>query len=96
MKPSTINRKVRVALKKHLLRGGLPPKIVRSQRIAGTDFRRYIVVAPKFENIAYHQRQDIVWRILECAIPNGEDRMLVSMIVTMSMKEWTDARRRGI
>ncbi len=60
---------------------------VECEPVKGTKLYRLFVVARQFEQMRPSERQDLVWRIIDKALPTPEDQMKISMVLTLSEKE---------
>lgn len=76
--------KLKDALANELKSGGIQAE-VSAEPVPTTKLFRVTVLAPKFRKMGHFERQDLVWRIAEKAIP--DDQLRISMILTLSDDE---------
>ncbi len=72
--------KLKEALVRELRKSGITAKVT-TEPVPATKLYRFLVVAPKFKNLMHSERQDLVWRIAEQAVPR--ELMRISMILTL-------------
>jgi hypothetical protein len=77
---------VKQALTEGLKPHGISAQVESQEAVNGTK-RRFWVVAADFEAYDHAERQDIVWRIVEHRFPRLEDRVKITMILTMTPNE---------
>lgn len=82
--PTFLDR-LKTALIGDLKVAGIPAK-VDSQRVPTTHLHRILVLAPKFKALKHTERQNLVWRIAEQALP-PDDQLKISMILTLTPDE---------
>jgi len=73
------------ALETDLERAGLPA-VVKSEPIPTTKLHRVTVLASKFKALPHSDRQSLVWRIADNALP-FEKQILISSILTLTPEE---------
>jgi hypothetical protein len=73
------------ALRDELMQGGIKAE-VDSEAVVGTKLHRVIVVSPNFRHVRQGERQDLVWRIADTALP-PEYQLRISMILTLTPAE---------
>lgn len=74
------------ALTKNLGEAGLECEI-RIEPVAGTKMYRFFVISDGFAAMQHSERQTVVWRIVDKAIPQS-DAVKVSMIMTLTRAEF--------
>ena len=60
---------------------------VAVQPVKTTRLYRVTVLAAKFKALKHSERQNLVWRIAERALPSPEDQLRISMIWTLTPDE---------
>ncbi len=83
-KPPAFVRRVQDAIKA-VATAGIPARVA-SEPIRGTKLVRFAVLSSKFEPLTHSERQGIVWRIVERALPPNE-QLLISGIMTLTPEE---------
>jgi hypothetical protein len=78
-------QRLRTALTDTLKDSGIKAE-VWAEPVPTTRLYRVWVTAPKFKSLKHSERQSLVWRIAESALPPDE-QMRISMIVTMTPQE---------
>jgi hypothetical protein len=85
VKPPYHVDKLTQALRVRLGQAGIHAK-VGSQPIAATKLYRIIILAPEFKAMPHSDRQSLVWRIAESALP-VDKQLLISSILTLDPGE---------
>ena len=73
------------ALSKDLKKVGIPCE-ASWEKVPGTKLYRLLVIAGKFKNLQFSERQQMVWRIIERTLPPAE-QLQISMILTLTPEE---------
>lgn len=74
------------ALQNNLAEAGLESEI-KIEPVPGTKMYRFFVVSDGFGAMQHSERQTVVWRIVDRALPQS-DALKVSMIMTLTRAEF--------
>lgn len=85
MKTPAFVTRIKRALVDDLGRAGIIATVI-TEPIHGTKLHRVTVVAAKFARMRFSERQGVVWRIVDNAIPK-EEQLFISMILTLTPSE---------
>lgn len=73
------------ALSANLNEAGLDSEI-QVESVEGTRMYRFFVISDQFGKLNYSERQNLVWRIVDKALPQS-DAIKISMIMTLTGEE---------
>lgn len=73
--------RVRDAISSELVRIGIPNARVTVEPITGTKLHRITVVAAGMRKLRHSERQDLVWRIIDEALPKDRQLFIASVYV---------------
>ncbi|MCX7048300.1 MAG: hypothetical protein NTX50_22795 [Candidatus Sumerlaeota bacterium] len=65
------------------------PAQVKAQKVPSTNLFRLYVMAPKLKKLMYSERQDLIWRMVDKALPKDK-QMRISMIRATSPNEFAE------
>lgn len=85
MKKPLFVKRLKDALTEGLKNAGIVARVAY-ERVPTTKLYRFAVLAGKFESLTHSERQSLVWRIAEQALPPDE-QILISKILTLTPEE---------
>jgi hypothetical protein len=86
MSSENLAKKAKQHLKDGLVVGGITDTRIEHEIVQGTRYVRLKVTSKKFGNLGHAERQAVVWRILERALP-PVDFARISIVLTLTPEE---------